>query len=73
MQQVGKAVDHGNIGMSSQIFDGFLGEGSDHYSIQVSGHDLGRIGYGFSPAELGVAGVQENGQSAQLVHSHLEG
>jgi len=59
--------------MGGEAFDDFLFEGTDHYHVHHARNHFRRIFHRLAAAQLGVAGVQVDCRTAQLVHAGLEG
>ena len=73
MELVGQGVDDGHRGARRHLLETLLPERPPDDGVDVPGQDAPGVLEGLLAAELGAATVDDDGVSAELGHTHLEG
>ena len=69
---VGQTINHRYARMRGKTLNDFLSKGTNHHDVGHTRDHLCRILNGFATSELGIASVEENRVTAQLMHARLE-
>ena len=70
---VGQAVDDRDPRMGGKTLDDVLLEGANHHDIHHARDHLGRVLDRFAAPQLGIAGIEIDRRTTQLVHTGLKG